>query len=365
MKIGILTLPFNNNYGGYLQAYALMTVLKREGHEVELIYRRQSKLSAKDKIVPTIKNIVKVLLGRKVVSIIPDEEKTFRARGVNMMPFLDNMITPKSKPLYSSKEFNEYVSGRYDVVIVGSDQVWRPDYGPGIRDYFFCGIPDKKLIRLSYAASFGTVNPVFTDAERADCTNALKKFKGVSVREESGLEIVRRMGYSEPQLVLDPTLLLASEDYNAIIPSKDSPSKGKIFCYVLDTNEEKDKFINEICQQAGKQRYVISDIQKEGRVLPSVEEWLMAIRDADMVITDSYHGTVFSVIFQKEFICFTNSTRGTTRMDCLRDLTGINDRFTDVSVEFPKNKIEYNIVGKRIEKIKAIGFEFLKSNLIQ
>ena len=364
MKIGILTLPFNNNYGGYLQAYALMTILKREGHEVELIYRRHSKQPAKDKIIPTIKNIIKVLLGRKVVSIIPDEEKSFRARGVNMMPVLDNMITPKSRPLYSSKEFNEYVSGRYDVVIVGSDQVWRPDYGPEIRDYFFCGIPDKELIRLSYAASFGTDNPVFTDAERTDCAKALKKFNAISVREESGQELVRCMGYSAPQLVLDPTLLLTAEDYNAIIPRKDSPSKGKIFCYVLDMNDEKEKFIDRICHQTSKKRYTISDIQKGDSVLPSVEEWLMAIRDADMVITDSYHGTVFSVIFQKEFICFTNSSRGSSRMDCLRVLTGINDRFIDVSVKLPNNRIEYDVVNMRIEKLKAISIDFLKSNLI-
>lgn len=367
MKIGILTLPFNNNYGGYLQAYALMTVLKREGHEVELIYRRHSKQPAKDKIVPTIKNFVKVLLGRKVVSIIPDEEKTFRARGVNMMPFLDNMITPKSKPLYSSKEFNEYVSGKYDVVIVGSDQVWRPEYGPNIRDYFFCDVEDENLVRLSYAASFGTDNPAFTDAERTDCAKALKKFNGVSVREKSGLELVRRMGYSEPQLVLDPTFLLTAEDYNTIIPRKDSPSKGKIFCYVLDTNDENEKLINEICLQTGKQRYSISDIQKGDSVLPSVGEWLMAIRDADMVITDSYHGTVFSVIFHKQFIVIPNFNRGAARFVDFLDNLGLADRIVE-NVRSATKQIKENIDFKECDRIldtkKTESIVFIKENLI-
>ena len=137
MTIGILTLPFNNNYGGYLQAYALMTVLKNEGHDVELIYRRHNKPPFTKLIVPTVKNVVKLLLGRKVISVIPDGEKSFRERGVNMMPFFDKYIVPRSRPLYSSKEFAKYVTGRYDAVIVGSDQVWRPDYGSGIGDFFF------------------------------------------------------------------------------------------------------------------------------------------------------------------------------------------------------------------------------------
>ena len=329
MKIGILTLPFNNNYGGYLQAYALMTVLKEMGHEVELIYRRHNKIPVRKIIILKIKNIVKVIFGRKDLSVIPNVEKAFRARGISMMPFLDNRITPKSKPLYSTKAFNDYVSGRFDAVIVGSDQVWRPEYGPNIRDYFFCGVPDNNLIRLSYAASFGTDKPLYTEEDIIACGKALAKFKAVSVREESGLKILNEM-YSKikctPELVLDPTLLLQANNYNSIIPKGDAPSKDKVFCYVLDTDYEKEKIMKMICDNLHKERYAISDIQKNDTLLPSVESWLSAIRDSDFVITDSFHGMAFSVIFHKEFVVCPNVQRGADRFVSFLNICGIHNR---------------------------------------
>ena len=363
MKIGILTLPFNNNYGGYLQCYALMIVLKREGHEVELIYRRHNRIPFSKKIVPSLKNIVKVLIGRKVVSIIPDEEKTFRYQGASMMPFLDNYLAPKSKPLYSTKEFNEYVSGRYDAVIVGSDQVWRPEYGPGIRDYFFYGIPDRELIRLSYAASFGTDKPQFDVYEIKDCGKALSKFRAVSVRESSGLEALKAFGCdfkTIPQVVLDPTLLLDKEDYNNILKDEKSPSKGKVFCYVLDNNHEKEDIINGICGQLNKEKYVIADIQNNNVTLPSIESWLSAIRDSDFVITDSFHGMVFSVIFQKDFIVCPNIKRGADRFTSFLQQLGLEDRIVDSIDSTNIAPINWGSVLHLLLEKKKTSFDFIK-----
>lgn len=368
MKIGILTLPFNNNYGGYLQSYALMTVLKREGHEVELIYRRHNRIPFSKKIVPSLKNIVKVLIGRKVVSIIPNEEKTFRYQGASMMPFLDNNIMPKSKPLYSSKEFNEYVSGRYDAVIVGSDQVWRPEYGPGISDYFFCGIPDENLIRISYAASFGTDEPQFKADDLRVCRKSMRLFKGVSVRESSGIRALARLGFDlacEPQVVLDPTLLLSPDDYSQIIGDIDSSSRGKVFTYVLDSNEEKESIISQVCDQMGKEKYAIVDIQKANSSLPSIESWLAAIRDADYVITDSFHGMVFSVIFQKEFIVVPNIKRGGSRFTSFLGSIGLEDRIILGKSEITSRifKIDYNVVNSRLYILRNQSSAFLQDCL--
>lgn len=365
MKIGILTLPFNNNYGGYLQCYALMTVLKREGHEVELIYRRHAKAPAFKKIVPTLKNIVKVLVGRKVVSIIPNEEKSFRSRGTTMMPFLDNYICPKSKPLYSSKEFVKYVSGRYDAVIVGSDQVWRPDYVSDIRDYFFYGINDENLIRLSYAASFGTENPQFTIDEMKDCSKALSLFNAVSVREDSGIEVLKAFDCklsSQAQVVLDPTLLLESEDYNAIIHDEDQPSKGKVFCYVLDTHSLTDSVVLDVCNILGKPKYSISDIQKTNAELPSIESWLSAIRDADFVITDSFHGTVFSILFNKPFLVLGNKNRGLARFSTLLSVFDLSSRMVtdpDDIKSIVSNDIVWQHVNEKISENKMRSMQYL------
>lgn len=367
MKIGILTLPFNNNYGGYLQCYALMTVLKREGHDVELIYRRHPKAPISKKVVPTLKNILKVLIGKKVVSIFPNEEKSFRTRGKALMPFLDEKITPKSRPLYSSKDFLGYVSGRYDAVIVGSDQVWRPEYGPGIRDYFFYGIHDEQLIKLSYAASFGTDSPQFKAEELNDCNKSLAKFKGVSVRESTGITVLKQLGFKlscKPQVVLDPTLLLSTQDYLNLIKEEVHPSKGKVFCYVLDTNSEKEEIISNVCKMLDRARYAISDIQKVGVALPSIGSWLSAIRDADFVITDSFHGMVFSVIFQKDFIVCPNLNRGGSRFTSFLGSIGLESRIVSTAKALDTSSIKWNEVNLKLNKLKKESHEFLKRSLI-
>lgn len=370
MKIGILTLPFNNNYGGYLQAYALMTVLKNEGHDVELIYRRHNKPPFRKLIIPTCKNVVKKLLGRKVLSIIPNPEKEFRARGASMMPFLDKYIVPRSKPLYSSKEFTKYVSGRYDAVIVGSDQVWRPDYGPGIGDFFFADIQDEKLIRLSYAASFGSENPVYTDCEKETCKKAISLFNAVSVRELSGKDIIKTFGWdipSEPQFVLDPTFLLGSEVYESLMGnSYVSKTKGKLFNYVLDSNPQTNGIVSEISRIKNMGVLGVADIQKRSVDLPSMEEWLSYIRDASYVVTDSFHGMVFSIIFKKEFVVCPNIKRGADRFISLLCLLGLQERIiTDENQvqSCVKASINWAPVEEVLRVERSKSFSFIKENL--
>lgn len=370
MKIGILTLPFNNNYGGYLQAYALMTVLKNEGHDVELIYRRHNKPPFRKLIIPTCKNVVKKLLGRKVVSIIPNPEKEFRVRGASMMPFLDKYIVPRSKPLYSSKEFTKYVTGRYDAVIVGSDQVWRPDYGPGIGDFFFADVKDEKLIRLSYAASFGSENPAYSDEEIKICKQAISLFKAVSVREQSGLEIIKSFIWktlAEPQFVLDPTFLLDKEVYESLISGLNgTKTKGKLFNYVLDSNTQTKTIITEASRINKLEVFGVADIQKGDVDLPSIEDWLCFIRDASFVVTDSFHGMVFSIIFKKDFVVCPNIKRGVDRFISLLGLLGLQGRIvTDEQqvqscVKTPINWAEVEEV-LRVERFRSLNY--IKENL--
>lgn len=371
MRIGILTLPFNNNYGGYLQAYALMTVLKNEGHDVELIYRRHNKLPFTKLIVPICKNVVKKLLGRKVVSIIPNSEKEFRSRGASMMPFFDKYIVPRSKPLYSSKKFTKYVTGRYEAVIVGSDQVWRPDYGPGIGDFFFAGIKDEKLRRLSYAASFGSDNPIYSDEEIQICKQAISLFKAVSVREQSGLDIIKSFNWkpiSEPQFVLDPTFLLAKEVYESILSGYNEPkTKGKLFNYVLDANPQTKGIISEASSFMKIDVFGVTDIQTGIVNLPSIEDWLCFIRDASFVVTDSFHGMVFSIIFKKEFVVCPNFKRGAGRFTSLLNLLGLQKRIvTDekqvqACIESPINWAGVEDV-LRVERFNSLNY--IKESLL-
>ena len=366
MKIGILTLPFNNNYGGYLQAFALLTVLKQQGHDVEIIYRRPRRRPFIWIVKTTFKNIVKVLLGRKVWCIIPDQEKDLRAKGAKMMPFVDKYVSPRSKPLYSSKALAKYASNRYDAIVVGSDQVWRPDYVSNIEDFFLVWL-DNNTLKLSYAASFGTNDPKYSDEKKKTCGDALQYFKAVSVREKDAVEVIEKLGWDlkcKPQQVLDPTMLLEKEVYKQHICKVKISNRRKVFCYVLDQSSFVHDIISETCNTIGCEAYQLG-VKCDGN-FASIEEWLRAINEAEVVITDSYHGTVFSIILNKPFIVCMNAERGLSRFVSLLSIFKLNHRIVK-SKEDVRVLLNENIDWERIncilaeERVKSTAF--LKENL--
>lgn len=331
MKIGILTLPFNNNYGGYLQCYALLSVLQQMGHSVEIIRRIHNKRPLKKRALSLIKNLIRYLSGQKVYIIIPNQMKEFQYKGQQMMPFVEKFLQPISIPLDNSQAFYAYVKNRFDAIFVGSDQVWRPEYGPCIQDYFLCGVKDPDLKRVSYAASFGTSNPMFTDQELSDCGKAISLFKAVSVREQSGLDVFDRFEWEIPDatVVLDPTMLLSKDDYLRLLSSKTSIAEGKIFSYILDSNYETQSVLQQISALTDLRVYNIIDSvmwKKYSYQMPSIEDWLAGIRDCELVVTDSFHGTVFSIIMNKPFYVCVNSSRGSDRFETLLGLFGLKNR---------------------------------------
>lgn len=370
MKVGILTLPFNNNYGGYLQAYALMTILKKEGHDVELIYRRHNKVSFVQKTKIVIKNTIKLLIGQKVNRIIPNREKDFLQQGRLMHSFMDKYICPKSQPLFSTNELSQYVQGRYETVIVGSDQIWRPDYVPNVEDYFLSFLHDSKVCKIAYAASFGSDMPQYTDRERDLCGKALMNFKLVTVRERSGVDVIKRMGWIgiEPIVVLDPTMLLKKEDYDQLLPKKQSLSKGKVFCYVLDDSDNVRKIIKQASDILQKELYYIIDTKRWKNVdyiMPSIEDWLCGIRDSDFVVTDSFHGMVFSIIFNKPFVVCLNKERGISRFLDLLIMLNLQERIMDEEkiMDIIGQPIEWEFVNTEIMKLQRKSITILRNSL--
>lgn len=321
MKIAILTLPFNNNYGGYLQAYALMTILKRLGHDVELINRREKPLRNGFAFRILCKNILKLIRGKKVISLYPSREKWYKYRGSNMLTFVGKYITPMTRPLFSeSALYKQIYAGKYDVIVVGSDQVWRPDYGQRhVQEFFLTGIKLVKTKLISYAASFGSDNPCYTLSEIEECGKAIAQFDSISLREYWGIDIIHKFGWNlkkEPSIVLDPTFLLSKSHYDSLLMGREITSRGKIFCYLLDTTPLNEEIIVKLSRQTGLEAYYIIDTDRWQRIdyiMPSIEDWLVGIRDAEFVVTDSYHGMVFSIIFNKPFFLIANLARGYNR----------------------------------------------------
>jgi hypothetical protein len=340
MKIGILTLPFNNNYGGFLQEYALMTVLKRMGHDVWFIDLRicpQQSILEIHRIV--IKRLIKKYLFRKKVPIIiPSRE--IRHNELNGIiawqytrPFVDKYLCPKISPIYSSEELSYLIDKfNFDAFIAGSDQIWRPQFmGYLLKTAYFDFLKGRKEKRISYAASFGSDEWEYTPVLTNECTELIKEFNAVSVREESGVILCKKHLNVEAQWVLDPTMLLSKNDYiNLIKDAKIELNKGELFCYMLDKTNEKQEIINTVSKQLALMPFYMGLKKKEknieNNISESIESWLRGFYDAKFVITDSFHGMVFSIIFNKPFLCLVNEWRGVARFVSLARQFRLEDR---------------------------------------
>lgn len=368
MKIGLLTLPFNNNYGGYLQAYALMSVLKQLGYDVELIYRKHNRRKLTFRIKHIIKNTINILIRRKRGSIIPNQEKELRDKGKLMMSFVDKNIIPRTIPLYSTKELKLYTDKRYDAIIVGSDQIWRPEYVPSVENFFLTFLSGETK-RIAYAASFGTANPVYSGKEKELCGQGLELFDLVTIREESANDVINNFGwkYHKPVVqVLDPTMLLPKNHYESLIKSETSKMSGKLLCYVLDSNEYTQKIIENIKTETGLESVDFLDKdkwKKLGYILPSIESWLAAFRDAEFVVTDSFHGAVFSIIFNKPFVAYANLGRGEDRFISLLMQFNLTDCLYYEGNSYKHIDINWQDVNNILEKRRSESLALLKSSL--
>ena len=377
MKIGILTQPLKTNYGGLIQAYALKTTLEKLNHEVTIInrvgfLRRNQKTSIK--ILSKIKKVVFKVLGKdkKLSKEIQDRIDS------NCTLFTQKYIKHVSKDIETINALKEYVNEmQFEGYVVGSDQVWRPSYTPCIENYFIDFCDDNNVKRIAYAASFGSDIWEYTHKETKVCSTLAKKFNSISVREDSGVELCNKFFNVEAKHVLDPTMLLEKEEYEHIINKENVPqSKGNLFYYFLDDNPTKQELIRHIEKECNKTSYNCMPAKRVGDekdianvedyVFPSPAKWLRSFLDAEMVITDSFHGTVFSIIFNKPFWVIYNTHRGNTRFDSLLKMFGLTERIIDISdysnIDFKKS-INWNSVNTIKQKRKQDAIDFLKNNL--
>ena len=369
MKIGILTVPFNNNYGGYLQTYALMTALRLYGHTPIVIMRRQNiKIpSLYEKSRFFIHGLIKRLTGKSHAPLLLSAEEWYFKQGKSMHTFVAKYMCSQTRYLYSSSSFSK-LKGKFEAIIVGSDQVWRAIYVPNVEDFYLDFARTWNIKRIAYAASFGTTTPEYTKTQIESCGKLVSLFDAISLREYSGKEVFDNFGWKSDkiEIVLDPTLLFDKSFYHNLLSDEASETRGKIFCYVLDKTCELTDIVNYVSDNLALEIYEISDIQNYITVLPSVERWLESIRDSEFVITDSFHGTIFSIIFNKPFIVFSNANRGRARFDDLLNLLGIDGRIvtnlSDIN-NCINNSIDWEVVNTRINKLRKNSFSFLERNL--
>jgi hypothetical protein len=372
MRVGVLTLPLHVNYGGILQAFAMMRVLRELGHEVVLIDRRVD-YSRSYKYVVTL--LFRVMRQRRLKKSGLDVFREIRSEcerklhGREIAEFVRREIQPVTSPCVSSAALRRTIrEDRLDAVVVGSDQVWRASYAPNLFDYFLVPTAGLRLRRIAYAASFGVEHPKFGSLKTRVLKSALKAFDFVGVRESAGVQTCARLFDVQATHVLDPTMLLRAEDYEATISRSPSPVPvDRLLVYVLDRTKHLDALVERVAAQTGlKPHYVTANMGAWGDMherfrAPSVEDWLKDLKLARMVITDSFHACVFSILFQTPFLALGNKARGLSRFESLLDNFGLRDRLLiDDSVPPDGNLLEgidWKRVGERVasERARSIG----------
>lgn len=340
MKIGIVTFHWATNYGAVLQAYALSSYLNSLGNETEIIDYYPLKYK---------KNIISAFMTRHLQAIprrikeIGKEKKIEEFRKRNL----------KRTKYYSSENQLKMKAPVYDCYICGSDQIWNMSflrYGERKKTYvYFLSFAPADKILASYAASFGTT--AYAEDLKKDIINKLQRFDFISVREATGLKIVKDLGFSNACVVPDPTLLLKKEDYKKFI--RNSRIKHKYaYAYML---HGKDKDADDVFTYLKNNNISVIPCDNGG-----VENWLTDIYYSELVVTNSFHGVVFSILFERPFVAVLIKDSGMNdRIITLLDKLGLLDRIFDGNLKIIDKPIDWEMVSEHLSDYRSIGCNYI------
>lgn len=367
--IHIVTHPLIGNYGGMLQAFALQRAVAGLGHSVKVCdevpeFAKSGYFSRGRRVRwNQCKEIINIISGRLTYTPAFLKYKVAKSFKIAFME-----VSNKS----------EIAAG--DSFIIGSDQVWRLEYTrtySGAEHFFLdFATPEQRQRSIAYAASYGTDKWEGTPEETETCRALLQDFKAVSVREESGIGLCRKIFGVKALQMPDPTLLLNAGEYSNLINKSRTrrPCSRYMADYVLDSAPEIQQLLEATARQQNMYRqHLMPHVHAEkcrDRFPMSVPQWLRCIRDSQYMITDSFHGCVFSIIFNRPFICLGNAARGSSRFDTLLKTFGLQGRMltepTPQAVEeLISTPIDWAGVNARIEDERRRGLQFLQQYLPQ
>lgn len=315
-KIGILNFQYSNhNYGAVLQAAALEYILKEEGHDAEHInFIPQYKKNWK--------NIAKTVLIK--LGLLKSKKNKKQKNEIVFEKFRNRFIT-RSKLVQSKQQFR-VISAKYDTIIVGSDQVWRPKMAANPAAFFLKYVP-KQVKRIAYAASFGIENWEYdlTDPITIMAKQELLKFEIISCRESSGVKICKNIFNVEATHVLDPLLQVSEKFIENIIKTAD-PASNKLVYYKLDHDENFFEALKEVEKNYNHKAYNIYSRNGNKNEYEEVSQWLRNIYDSETIVTDSFHCICLGLRFNKNIIYSPNPKRGQARMDDLFEALKISKK---------------------------------------
>lgn len=374
MKIGILTHPLDYNYGCLLQAFALQKTIKSMGHEVVTIDRfSDPRVAFFSQFKNWMKRIAAHYIKGKNVRICWNPNLTMDMKCTlfsQTQKFVDRNITNTGIVFPSDLERidKEY---QFDAYVVGSDQVWLPNFS---LNCFLDFVHRDNVKRIFYAASTGSTSFADVPSLAMKCKNLSRKFSGISVREDSLLPVVKKALGRDAIQVLDPTLLLDAKDYLAACVEKEDDSPI-IFTYILDKTDDKQVLVDNV-QKNLHLPIVAGSVEKDyerGKrmdinkcIYPSVDHWILNMARAKFVVTDSFHGTCMAITFRKPFVVVGNKACGLNRFLSVLRLFNLENRLITDSTQFSSSffsQLNNDSISELLEKKRKEAIDYIKRNI--
>lgn len=360
MKIGILTFHNAYNYGAVLQTYATQEIVRKYGHSVEIIDYHDAAI---DRFYDKMKFHFKAMPKRNPKSLLVYLIAIYfnwRRNSAFKVFIKNNLILSKHKYLQGDKiDWSDY-----DVFLIGSDQLWNKSLTGGL-DRIYWGQFDISVgaRKVAWSVCMNTIN--MTTDETSLIKEYLKSFSAISVREDTLQAFISKLTKTKIWHTLDPTLLLPTQRWEDVChPVKES---NYIAVYAVRKEEETISFARQLALKLNKKLIIIRSyslwhFSSENKEYCGPDDFLSYIKNADYVVTSSFHGTVFSLIFQRQFVC--PMLDGNIRVEDLLKTAGLSDRFVrDCKEALSLPLIEYNHLSKQLELRKKETIDFLSNVL--
>lgn len=383
-KVGLAIVTYTINYGTFLQAYATQTAIRELGYDTEILNinsvisdvsraRKKYFMSQLFNVAElrsyraTIAGIVARKVSKKYREYMTQRESCFKK-------FAENNF-------YIGKKCNSWAGltehcKAFSSVVVGSDQLWRPANIAG--NFYTLNFVPENINKVSYATSFGLKD--IRENQKEIATAFLRRIQHLSCREESGAKIVEKLLGYPAKVVCDPTMLLSQDDWNRNIKEKPIIDGDYILVYLLSNNEEHREYVRKLarehsCKVVGVLHgagYIRGDEYNVDESPADIDpfDFLNLIKHAKAVCTDSFHGCVFSVVFQKKFFVFKrfsdkDKMSTNTRVTGLLKRLDLSERLIEDYSKVSWEEINYSKVNKRLEEFRNYSLDFLRNSLTE
>lgn len=379
-KVGLAVCYDTKNFGSQLQVLATIQKVEDLGYETEIIrYKKKLTPTFVVQTIPRLFNasFIKAKLHsknkKKQIEKHPDIANYITVRDGRFNKFVEKYFTNLSKPYSGWENLVRESAKNYDVFLCGSDQLWLPN-NLGSHFYTLEFAPENKP-KIAYATSFGVSQ--IPERQKKATTKYLNRFQYLSTRELAGQKIIQELTGKTASLVCDPTLLFDAKGWAQMLPERKVVEEPYVFCYFLGTHEEHRKAANEFKKRTGLKLvtcpYLDNFVEKDQQFGDiqlfdmDAADFVNLIRHAEYILTDSFHGSVFSILHHKKFMTFNRFAAGAnsrnSRIDSLCTLLGLSERRFNGNVMDVEKDVDYAGVEERLSELRADSIEYLENAL--